>query len=82
MRRYCPGAGCRTAQALQFASLHAALLRALPHHRDELEQIAALARPLLPPGMQPAQLDQPQTGPVPALTADCWPSISSLSTEA
>ncbi|MFF0087355.1 hypothetical protein ACFYR1_48095 [Streptomyces canus] len=46
-------------EALAFLQLHHALRRALPRHRAELDGIAALARPLMPPRMQPARIDRP-----------------------
>ncbi|WP_435609707.1 zeta toxin family protein [Streptomyces sp. C10-9-1] len=46
-------------EAAAFFRLHHGLWRALPRHRDELREMAALARPLMPPGMQPAQIDRP-----------------------
>ena len=46
-------------EAAAFFRLHHGLWRALPQHRDELEEMVALARPLMPPGMQPARIDRP-----------------------
>ncbi|WP_236246830.1 zeta toxin family protein [Streptomyces sp. CC210A] len=46
-------------EAAAFFRLHHGLWRALPQHRDELQEMAALARPLMPPGMQPARIDRP-----------------------
>nr|WP_260605456.1 zeta toxin family protein [Streptomyces sp. WAC01280] len=46
-------------EAAAFLRLHHGLRRALPRHRDELDEIAALARPLMPPQVRPASLDQP-----------------------
>ncbi|MGW2051989.1 zeta toxin family protein [Streptomyces sp. NPDC001858] len=46
-------------EAMAFLQLHHALRRALPRHRGELDDIAALARPLMPPHMQPARIDRP-----------------------
>ncbi|MFJ3363531.1 zeta toxin family protein [Streptomyces anthocyanicus] len=46
-------------EALAFLRLHQAVRRALPQHRTELDEIAALARPLMPPRVQPARLDRP-----------------------
>ncbi|MER8237012.1 zeta toxin family protein [Streptomyces sp. NPDC094049] len=43
-------------EAAAFLHLHQGLSRALPRHRRELEEIAALARPLMPPGMQPPRI--------------------------
>ncbi|MBM7167555.1 zeta toxin family protein [Streptomyces sp. G44] len=45
-------------EAAAFLRLHHGLWRALPRHRDELEEMLALARPLMPPGMQPARIDR------------------------
>ncbi|MCY0954245.1 zeta toxin family protein [Streptomyces sp. H27-S2] len=47
-------------EAMQFLRLHQALRRALPQHRRELDECAALARPLMPAGMQPARIDRPR----------------------
>jgi hypothetical protein len=46
-------------EAAAFFRLHHGLWRALPRHRDELEEMVALARPLMPPGMQLARIDRP-----------------------
>ncbi|MFE2556553.1 zeta toxin family protein [Streptomyces sp. NPDC059352] len=46
-------------EAHQFLSLHRALRKALPRYRRELEEIAALAWPLMPPRMRPAPLGRP-----------------------
>lgn len=43
-------------EAVQFISLHRALRKALPRYRRELEEIAALAWPLMPARMRPASL--------------------------
>lgn len=47
-------------EAGQFLSLHRALRKALPRYRRELEEIAALAWPLMPPRMRPAPLGRPR----------------------
>lgn len=69
-------------EAMAFLQLHHALRRALPRHRAELDDIAALARPLMPPHMQPARLDRPHPPvwplPVRRQTAG-YDSLSSLS---
>ncbi|MFD0396431.1 hypothetical protein ACFQ3Z_46270 [Streptomyces nogalater] len=39
-------------EAAAFLRLHQALRRALPAHRNELDEIAAMARPLMPPRVQ------------------------------
>jgi hypothetical protein len=46
-------------EAAAFLRLHQALRRALPQHRQELDEIAALARPLMPARVQPARIDRP-----------------------
>ncbi|RSS84927.1 ATP/GTP-binding protein, partial [Streptomyces sp. WAC02707] len=46
-------------EAAAFLRLYQGLRRALPQHRDELEDTLALAAPLMPPGMQPARIDRP-----------------------
>lgn len=46
-------------EATSFLQLHHALRRALPRHRAELDEIAALAQPLMPPRIQPARIDRP-----------------------
>ncbi|MEU5971944.1 zeta toxin family protein [Streptomyces globisporus] len=52
-------------EALAFLRLHQGLRRALPQHRSELDEIAALARPLMPAGMRPARIDRPHPRPWP-----------------
>ncbi|NUH42863.1 zeta toxin family protein [Streptomyces samsunensis] len=47
-------------EAAQFLGLHHALRKALPQHRRELDQIAELARPLMPARVQPLRIDRPQ----------------------
>ncbi|MEU5583092.1 zeta toxin family protein [Streptomyces huasconensis] len=71
-------------EAAAFLRLHQGLLRALPQHRAELEEIAALARLLMPPRVQPARLNRPQPPiwplPVPSRSVNCdYGSLSSLS---
>jgi hypothetical protein len=46
-------------EATQFLTLYRALRRALPQHRGELDEIAALARPLMPAHLQPTRIDRP-----------------------
>ncbi|MFG2220491.1 zeta toxin family protein [Streptomyces sp. NPDC048685] len=46
-------------EATAFLRLHQALRKALPQHRAELDDIVALARPLMPARVQPARLDRP-----------------------
>ncbi|MEU7553158.1 zeta toxin family protein [Streptomyces sp. NPDC044571] len=46
-------------EAAAFLLLHQALRRALPQHRRELDEIAALARPLMPARVQPARIGRP-----------------------
>ncbi|MER6123015.1 zeta toxin family protein [Streptomyces sp. NPDC001795] len=69
-------------EAMAFLQLHHALRRALPRHRAELDDIAALARPLMPPRMQPARIGRPHPPvwplPVRRQTAG-YDSLSSLS---
>ncbi|WP_432128078.1 zeta toxin family protein [Streptomyces sp. bgisy082] len=70
-------------EATAFLRLHHGLWRALPRHRDELQEMVALARPLMPPGMQPARIDRPHpsTWPLPAPLGEraVYDSLSSLS---
>ncbi|MFJ9026834.1 zeta toxin family protein [Streptomyces sp. NPDC102259] len=47
-------------EAVAFLRLHQALRRALPQHRGELDEIAALARHLMPSRVQPARIDRPR----------------------
>ncbi|MFJ4569057.1 zeta toxin family protein [Streptomyces caelestis] len=69
-------------EAAAFLRLHQALRRALPQHRAELDEIAALARPLMPPRVQPARIDRPHPPvwplPIPR-RAPGYDSLSSLS---
>ncbi|MGW7134025.1 zeta toxin family protein [Streptomyces bobili] len=69
-------------EAIAFLQLHHALRRALPRHCGELDDIAALARPLMPPRMQQASLEQPHLPvwplPVRQQTGD-YDSLSFLS---
>ncbi|MFJ9777870.1 zeta toxin family protein, partial [Kitasatospora sp. NPDC101157] len=57
-------------EAAAFLATNAALRRALPQHRAELEEIAALARPLMLTAFQPPRLDRavpnPRALPLPA----------------
>ncbi|GGT54519.1 ATP/GTP-binding protein [Streptomyces kurssanovii] len=46
-------------EAVAFLRLHQGLRRALPQHRRELDEIAALARPLMPARAQPARIGRP-----------------------
>lgn len=70
-------------EATAFLRLHQALRKALPQHRDELDDTVALARPLMPARVQPARLDRPHppVWPLPVLRGtsgyDC--SLSSFS---
>ncbi|MET9078599.1 zeta toxin family protein [Streptomyces sp. NPDC004232] len=69
-------------EAIAFLRLHQALRRALPRHRAELDEIAALARPLMPPRVQPARIDRqhPPIWPLPVLRGNLgYDSLSSLS---
>ncbi|WP_234342265.1 zeta toxin family protein [Streptomyces leeuwenhoekii] len=69
-------------EAAAFLRLHHGLCRALPRHREELDEIAALARPLMPARVQPARLGRPHPPvwplPVPSRTAG-YCSLSSFS---
>ncbi|WP_060887528.1 zeta toxin family protein [Streptomyces caniscabiei] len=69
-------------EAAAFLRLHQALRQALPQHRAELDEIAALARPLMPPRVQPARIDRPHPSvwplPIPR-RAPGYDSLSSLS---
>ncbi|MEV0449871.1 zeta toxin family protein [Streptomyces sp. NPDC050600] len=69
-------------EASAFLRLHQALRRALPQHRQELDEIAALARPLMPARVQPARIDRqhPYTWPLPVRRAPSdYDSLRSLS---
>ncbi|MEU7444244.1 zeta toxin family protein [Streptomyces sp. NPDC044780] len=69
-------------EAAQFLRLHQALRRALPQHRRELEEMAALARPLMPPRVQPVPIgrSRPPVCPLPVLrTPEVYDSLSSFS---
>ncbi|MGW0538155.1 zeta toxin family protein [Streptomyces sp. NPDC003032] len=69
-------------EAAAFLQLHQGLRRALPRHRQELDEIAALARPLMPARVQPARLARPHPPvwplPVPSRNTD-YDSFSSFS---
>ncbi|GHE71950.1 ATP/GTP-binding protein [Streptomyces longispororuber] len=69
-------------EAAAFLGLHQGLRRALPRHREELDDIAALARPLMPARVQPARLGRPHPPswplPVPG-TAARYDFLSSFS---
>ncbi|MFE5885497.1 zeta toxin family protein, partial [Streptomyces hydrogenans] len=69
-------------EAAAFLRLHQGLRRALPRHRDELNEIAALARPLMPERVGPARLSRPHPHlwplPVPRGTT-AYDSLSSFS---
>ncbi|MEU7160363.1 zeta toxin family protein [Streptomyces chrestomyceticus] len=54
-----------TAEATRFWATHRRLRSAMPHYRDALGHIARLARPLMPPHLQPHRL--PGSGAVAAL---------------
>jgi hypothetical protein len=68
-------------EAAAFLRLHQALRRALPRHRVELDEIAALARPLMPPRVQPARIDRPHPPlwPLPVLRSSGYDSLSAFS---
>ncbi|WP_328743643.1 zeta toxin family protein (plasmid) [Streptomyces caniferus] len=67
-------------EATQFLALYRALRKALPRHRRELDDIAALAHPLMPARVQPARIDPPHppTWPLP-LPRRSYDSVSSFS---
>ncbi|MFJ9598043.1 zeta toxin family protein [Streptomyces virginiae] len=69
-------------EAAAFLRLHQGLCRALPQHREELDEIVALARPLMPARVQPARLGWPHPSawplPVPS-RAGVYGSLSSFS---
>ncbi|GAB1339865.1 hypothetical protein ACE1SV_64550 [Streptomyces sp. E-15] len=62
-------------EAAAFLPLHQALRRALPQHRQELDEIVALARPLMPARLGPARIGRPQPRvwplPVRRTSAEC-----------
>jgi adenylate kinase family enzyme len=69
-------------EAEAFLRLYQGLRRALPRHRQELDEIAALARPLMPARVQPARLGRPYppVWPLPVLSRSAsYVSLSSLS---
>ncbi|MGW1910334.1 zeta toxin family protein [Streptomyces sp. NPDC002076] len=69
-------------EAAAFLRLHQALRRALPQHRQELDEIAALARPLMPARVQPARINRPHPSvwPLPVRRLpSAYDSLSSLS---
>lgn len=49
------------AEAAAFLAQYQVLRKALPRHRRELDEIAGLARPLMPTWMQPARIGRPRT---------------------
>ncbi|MGW7003659.1 zeta toxin family protein [Streptomyces sp. NPDC054933] len=62
-------------EAAQFLALHRDLRKALPQYRAELDETAALARPLMPARMQPVPIDQPRppVWPLPVPLRPRWP---------
>ncbi|MGO4417228.1 zeta toxin family protein [Streptomyces sp. MCAF7] len=70
------------AEATQFFALYQALRKALPRHRRELDDIAALARPMMPVRVQPVRIGRPHPRawplPVPRKAAG-YESVSSFS---
>lgn len=68
-------------EATRFFALHRALCKALPQHRTELDEIAALARPLMPVGMQAASIGRPHPSswPLPLPRAGDYELVRSLS---
>ncbi|MER5711966.1 hypothetical protein [Streptomyces sp. NPDC002122] len=67
-------------EAVGFLRLHRGLRRALPRHRDELDEIAAPARPLLPQWMQPVRLGRPHPPVWPLPVPRRAPAYCSVST--
>ncbi|MFI2241218.1 zeta toxin family protein [Streptomyces chrestomyceticus] len=68
-----------TAEATRFWATHRRLRSAMPHYRDALGHIARLARPLMPPHLQPHRLPAPGTVaalPLPR-SGYCGPEASS-----
>lgn len=59
--------------------LRQALRRSLPQHRDELDEIAALAGPLMPLREQPARMDRPHPPVWPLPVSRQGPGYDSLS---
>ncbi|MFG2260970.1 hypothetical protein [Streptomyces mirabilis] len=47
-------------EAARFLRIHQGVWRALPEHRAELADIAALARPLVPAHLQPSRIGVPR----------------------
>ncbi|MEU8764705.1 zeta toxin family protein [Streptomyces sp. NPDC048659] len=69
-------------EALAFLRLHESLRRALPQHRRELDEIAALAQPLMPTQVQPVRIDRtrPHAWPLPVRRPPTgYDSLSSFS---
>ncbi|MGW3563505.1 zeta toxin family protein [Streptomyces sp. NPDC000941] len=67
-------------EAAQFLALHQALRKALPRHHRELDQIADMARPLMPARMQPLWIDRPQpTRPLLPQRVQSYRPLSSFS---
>lgn len=70
-------------EAVRFLTLHQALRRALPQHRRELDEIAALARPLMPARVRPAPITRPHPPlwplPVPHTPPEGYDFLSSFS---
>lgn len=68
-------------EAASFLQLHHALRRALPRHRAELDEMVALARPLMPLRAQPARIDRPHpiVWPLPVPIRRAYDSLSSFS---
>lgn len=70
-------------EAVRFLTLHQALRRVLPQHRRELDEIAALARPLMPARVRPAPITRPHPPlwplPVPHTPPEGYDFLSSFS---
>ncbi|MEV7518641.1 zeta toxin family protein [Streptomyces diastaticus] len=66
-------------EAVRFLQLHRALRRALPRYRAELDEIAALARPLMPAPVQQARITAPGPPTWPLPLPHGYGSVSSFS---
>ncbi|MGW9423315.1 zeta toxin family protein [Streptomyces koyangensis] len=66
-------------EAVRFLQLHRALRRALPRYRAELDEIAALARPLMPAPVQQPRIAAPGPPTWPLPLPHGYGSVSSFS---
>ncbi|MFD3782241.1 zeta toxin family protein [Streptomyces sp. NPDC058612] len=68
------------AEAVAFLALHRAVREVLPRYRRELDEIAGLARPLMPGRLRPARIGRPAAAPrsLPLPVRYDWP-VSPLS---